>query len=102
MLLSFTSKTAGDAIVVRRDGKPLVPAYFEAFCNWIKEDLYPLFSESRQQSALELSRSTEGNATEVSKGKQKVKELQDKVLDRITRARFYAWCNTKGIELKHY
>jgi cobalamin biosynthesis Mg chelatase CobN len=39
---------------------------------------------------------------EVSKGKQKVKELQDKVLDKITRARFYAWCNTKGIELKHY
>ncbi|THW44457.1 hypothetical protein D6D21_04883 [Aureobasidium pullulans] len=98
----FTSKTAGDAIVVRRDGKPLVPAYLEAFCNWIKEDLYPVFSESRQQSALELSRSTEGNAAEVSKGKQKVKELQDKVLDKITRARFYAWCNTKGIELKHY
>ncbi|THZ82005.1 hypothetical protein D6C84_06097 [Aureobasidium pullulans] len=99
----FRAKTIGTVAVIRQDGLPIFPSYLEAFCAWIKDDLRPSFADTRQQclAELELKRACTKDDKKVIGHKENIKKLQGKMLDTITRARFYAWCKDKGFELKH-
>lgn len=103
ILLQIQGQDDWNVAVIRQDGLPIFPSYLEAFCAWIKDDLRPSFADTRQQclAELELKKACTKDDKKVIEHKENIKKLQGKMLDTITRARFYAWCKDKGFELKH-
>ncbi|CAD0101313.1 unnamed protein product [Aureobasidium mustum] len=89
----------GDAIVIRKDQKPLSPAYLHAFCTWIEEDLLPKFTDANMQIKYALA--TELDEEDPKNGERAcyLSMLRQKMWDRCSRTRFNAWCKEKGINM---
>ncbi|KAH0274340.1 beta-glucanosyltransferase gel2, partial [Aureobasidium melanogenum] len=90
----------GDAIVVRKDQKPLDPAYLEAFCTWIEEDLLPKFADAHEQIMYSLATEYEEDSQEAREQGIALLKLRDKMYDRCSRKRFRAWCKENGLHLR--
>ena len=89
----------GDATVVRKDQKPLSPAYLDAFGTWIEEDLLPKFTDANMQIKYALA--TELDEEDPKNGERAcyLSMLRQKMWDRCSRTRFNAWCKEKGINM---
>ncbi|TIA16530.1 hypothetical protein D6C80_04509 [Aureobasidium pullulans] len=98
----YIKKSLGDAIVVRKDGRPLETAQLEAFCNWVEHDLLPLFTDARLSIAEELNVDPAADSERWKKRADFCLDLRQKMLARITRKRFYGWCEKEGLNFEHF
>lgn len=98
----YIKKSLGDAIVVRKDGRPLETAQLEAFCNWVEHDLLPLFTDARLSIAEELNVDPAADSERWKKRADFCLDLRQKMLARITRKRFYGWCEKEGLNLERF
>ncbi|KAG9909171.1 beta-glucanosyltransferase gel2, partial [Aureobasidium melanogenum] len=95
----FRAQGLGNAIVIRKDQKPLSPAYLEAFCTWIEEDLLPKFTDANEQIRYALATDLDEQDPRAWKRGADLLRLRQKMWDRCSRTRFNAWCKEKGIKL---
>ncbi|KAK6001900.1 hypothetical protein QM012_002390 [Aureobasidium pullulans] len=95
----YSTQPVGDAIVVRKDQKSLNPAYLEAFCDWIQEDLLPKFTDTHDQITYSLSTQYDEDSEEAREQGIALLKLREKMYDRCSRKRFRAWCKEKDIHL---
>ncbi|KAI5205893.1 hypothetical protein E4T38_04107 [Aureobasidium subglaciale] len=97
----FLAQNLGSTVVVRKDGKTLTPAYLEAFCSWIHEDLLPKFADAHNEIMYELAKDLDDDDPKAHRRGSDLFKLRKKMWDRISRARFYAWCKDKDLKLVH-
>ncbi|KAG9599945.1 beta-glucanosyltransferase gel2, partial [Aureobasidium melanogenum] len=95
----FRAQGLGNAIVIRKDQKPLSPAYLEAFCTWIEEDLLPKFTDANEQIRYALATELDEQDSRAWKRGADLMRLRQKMWDRCSRTRFNAWYKEKGIKL---
>lgn len=75
------------------------PAYLEAFCTWIEEDLLPKFTDAHEQIMYSLATEYDEESEEAREQGIALLKLRDKMYDRCSRERFRAWCKEKGLHL---
>lgn len=89
----------GDALIIRKDQKPLDQAYLETFCTWIEEDLLPKFTDANDQINYALATELDEEDPKAWKRGVDLIKLRQRMWDRCSRTRFNAWCKEKGINL---
>jgi hypothetical protein len=76
----------GNVIVVREDRKPLDVNYVEILCDWIDEDLLPLFKQARA-NCVRIDR----DATSVHDSTSQKRAVRQTVFERITKENLLAY-----------
>ncbi|KAI4718319.1 hypothetical protein E4T48_05513 [Aureobasidium sp. EXF-10727] len=96
----YRSGYLDNAIVVRKDKRPLEKAYLEHFLAWIEEDLLPLFTDANMQIKTALATELEDEDPKAWQRAVDLMTLRQKMLDRCARKRFYSWLTKeKGLSL---
>jgi hypothetical protein len=80
----------GNVIVVREDRKPLDINYLEILCDWIDEDLLPLFKQARLDcTGIDRQKSSIDDPT------SQKRAIRQRVLERITKQNLLAYSGGK-------